>query len=85
MVYLFTAAHTGDHIFAYNPTSGPYQITVTTGGCDDLATQCLGNSGDLFFGGDLTVSLTEGTDYYVILDGVVTGDEGEYTLEITEP
>lgn len=85
-VFSFTASVDGLHTldFATTGSGQPTTITVTTS-CDDLATTCIGSSGDLFSNGDLQVSLAKGTTYFIVVDGNFANNQGPFELVVVEP
>ncbi|MFT7623185.1 MAG: hypothetical protein ACI9WU_002363, partial [Myxococcota bacterium] len=82
--YEFTPTETGIYTISKVGSGGPALIYVTSD-CSDIATSCVGTSGDVFSGGDLIVSLESGTTYFIIVDGWFASDDGAYTLTISEP
>ena len=84
-VYALTAPETGDYTFTFSDT-GPAQLyAVWANGCVDIAANCVDGSGDILFGGDLTLSLTAGDEILIIADGWFGSDSGQYTLDVAGP
>ncbi len=89
-----------DHAYGFTPTSsGPHKITLTPDGTFDsvvyVVTQCLApiqcvGASDAPGAGSvdvLTVNLTEGIPYFIIVDGWenVNEESGTYTISVTGP
>jgi hypothetical protein len=85
VVYAFTPTTTGDYTITYVPTFDGTLYVVTD--CGDVATTCLEASEAASYNPPwdevITLTLTAGTTYYIILDGgVAPGASGAYTLDI---
>lgn len=82
--------NTADQVWAFTPTtSGNYRVTVDAQNwlgvayvvtdCGQIGTTCLGaDDGDP----NLSVAMTAGTTYYVVIDGAF-GQTGAYTLDVS--
>ncbi|MFT5430995.1 MAG: hypothetical protein ACI9OJ_001674 [Myxococcota bacterium] len=85
--YRFEPAVSGPYTFTLTPGSdltNPSLIMVTTS-CDEAAATCVGMSGDLFDGGDVVFDLDASATYTVIVDGIFSGDVGDYLLDVSGP
>ena len=84
-----------DRVYSFSPaTSGSFQVTLTPDNfdsvvyvvtdCADVTNTCLGAAEETGVAAEqLTLSLTSGTTYYVIVDGASDGaDAGSYTLAV---
>ena len=90
VVYEFTPATTGDYTLTYTPTFDGSLYVVTD--CTDVPTSCLAASEAASQGPPweevITLTLTAGTTYYIIVDGGLPqggGASGAYTLDICLP
>lgn len=78
LVYTFTPTTTGTYLINSSATYSERIYVVTD--CSSIGTSCLGAT----FTPPLSVSLTAGTQYFIIVDGGFTGDEGPFDLDLYE-
>jgi len=83
VVYQYTPTESGVHTVGLKDnTAGATIVTVTTD-CADLDTGCTAYSGDLYGGKTFEVTLTSGTTYFFIADGLYGTDVGGYVFTLT--
>jgi|GEM_PF-1416032 len=84
MVYSFTPGADGGYTFTVTPDSSWTAGIAVVRSCDELATTCQGavegdNDGDAV---SLSLNLLESVQYFVIVDGNFSTDEGTFSVEV---
>lgn len=85
VVFSFTPDLTGWHVMGLSPQSligsNPSALYVTTD-CAAIGDTCVAVSSDLTSGGFFSVFLEAGTEYFVIADGLLSEDAGQYMFTV---
>jgi hypothetical protein len=88
VVYAFTPSASGNYgiVITKNANDGPSLIYVTTN-CSSINTTCLADSGDAYGATTDTIVLaaTQGTTYYIMVDGWFANETGPFTLQVLAP
>ena len=84
VVYEYTATEDGDHTVSLCGSSFDTGLHVWTGGACPGTTEVACNDDYCGLSSQVTVAMTTGTTYYIVVDACC-GGSGDYTLNVTAP